>query len=194
MEATLDSWGNRYRLTVAQFHRMTECGILNEEDRVELLGGQLVPKMPQNPPHAGCVLLTQTKLLAHLPQEWVLRVQSSVTLTESEPEPDLVVARGPMRKYVRRHPLARDIGLVVEVADTTLEMDRRVKGVLYAQARIPLYWIVSLSDAVIEVYSLPRAGKAPCYRQMQEYGRTGTVPLVLDGSVLAQLPVADLLP
>jgi Uma2 family endonuclease len=194
MEAPLQTSGDGNRLTVEQYHRMTQSGILNEDDRVELLDGWLVRKMPQNPPHAGCVLLTQTKLLTHLPAAWVLRIQSSITLSESEPEPDLVVARGPMRKYARRHPKARDIGLVVEVADTTLETDRQTKGRLYAQARIPLYWIVNLSDAVVEVYFLPRAGKAPCYRQMEEYGRVGRVPLILDGSILAELPVADLLP
>lgn len=194
MGVPLTTSGDSNRLTVEQYHRMTRAGILNEDDRVELLDGWLVRKMPQNPPRAGCILLTQTKLLTHLPATWLLRIQSSITLSESEPEPDLVVARGPMRKYVRRHPQARDIGLVVEVADTTLEMDRRVKGVLYAQARIPLHWIINLSDAVIEVYSLPRAGKAPSYRQMQEYGRSGTVPLNLDDTIVAELPVRDLLP
>ena len=193
-QATLQSAGNRYYLTVDQYHRMAECGILNEEDRVELLGGQLVPKMPQNPPHAGSVLLAQTKLLSHLPPDWVLRVQSSITLADSEPEPDLVVARGRMRKYVRRHPGARDIGLVVEIADASLDMDRQVKGVLYAQGRIPAYWIINLCDAAIEVYTLPRAGKAPSYRQMQEYGKGGKVPLVLDDTLVVELPVRDLLP
>jgi Uma2 family endonuclease len=194
IQAALDSTGSRYYLTVDQYHRMAEYGILNEEDRVELLSGQLVPKMPQNPPHAGCVLLTQTKLLSHLQPDCVLRVQSSITLADSEPEPDLVVARGPMRKYMRRHPGARDIGLVVEIADTSLEMDRQVKGVLYAQGRIPVYWIINLSDALIEVYTLPRSGKTPSYRQMQEFGKAGKVPLVLNDSVVAELPVRDLLP
>jgi hypothetical protein len=194
MEATIDFRRDRYRLTVAQYHRMAECGILNEEDRVELLGGELVPKMPKNPPHAGSVLLTQTKILPHLMPDWVLRVQSPITLVDSEPEPDLVVARGPMRKYVRRHPRARDIALVVEVADTTLELDRQVKGVLYAQARMPVYWIVNLNDAVIEVYTLPRAGKTPTYRQMQQYGEGGKVPLALGDNIVAELSVRDLLP
>jgi Uma2 family endonuclease len=183
-----------YRFTVRQYHRMAKYGILNEDDRVELLEGRLVPKMTQNPPHAACVLLTQTKLLAHLREGWVLRIQSSITLSESEPEPDLVVARGPARRYVRRHPAPKDVALVIEVADTTVETDRDWKGRLYAQARIPLYWIVNLNTRVVEDYSRPRAGKSPQYRHRQDFSADTQLALVLDGETLAQLCVHDLLP
>jgi hypothetical protein len=125
-----------YRFTVEQYHRLIEQGILTENDRVELLEGWITPKMTHNPPHDCSVLLAQTELLARLSADWVVRVQSAITMRDSEPEPDLAVARGPGRRYARTHPRASDLALLVEVADTTLEADRTEKGRLYARSRI----------------------------------------------------------
>jgi Uma2 family endonuclease len=173
---------------------MITAGVLGENDRVELLEGWIVPKMTHNPRHDGTVFLVQTQLLARLPAGWVLRVQSAITTQDSEPEPDLAVASGPGRRYVRFHPRPKDLALVVEVADATLVEDREVKGRLYARARIPYYWLVNLVASVIEVYTEPRAGKAPAYRQRQDYGKADALPLVLKGSLLGTIPVRDLLP
>jgi len=182
-----------YRFTTQEYHRLLEAGVL-DEDRVELLDGWLVFKMTHKPPHDGTVLLVQTELLPRLPPDWVLRVQSAISLPQSEPEPDLVVARGPARRYLRAHPRPGDIGLIVEVSETTLTIDRETKGRLYARSRIPVYWIVNLVEDQIEVYTQPRAGKNPGYRVRQDYARTQSVPLLVAGQHLASLPVPSLLP
>jgi hypothetical protein len=182
-----------HRLTVGQYHRMIEEGILTEDDRVELLEGWLVPKMPHKPSHDGTIWLLQTALLPLLPAEWVLRIQSSITTADSEPEPDLAIARGPGNRYLTMHPGPRDIGVLMEVADTTLIEDRNDKGRLYARARIPIYWLVNLLDSRIEVYSLPKAGKLPAYRRRQDYNLGQNGPLILGGSEIALIPVQELL-
>jgi hypothetical protein len=173
---------------------MIETGVLTENDRVELLDGQIVPKMVHNPPHDCCVLLAQTQLLPLVPSSHVVRIQSAITLSTSEPEPDLLVAAGPARRYVRRHPRPNDIELLIEVADSSLSQDREVKGPLYARARIPVFWIVNLIDSCVEVYTQPRAGRSPAYRQRQDYTRNDAVPLVIDGREIARIAVRDLLP
>jgi Uma2 family endonuclease len=150
--------------------------------------------MTHNPPHDGTVLLVQTELLKRLPAEWVLRVQSAITLSDSEPEPDLAVAVGPARRYVRTHPRPRDLALVVEVADRALDEDRGAKRRAYARSRIPCYWIVNLNDLIVEVYTAPRGGRAPVYREQRDYGLDESVPLVIDGLSLGPIPVRDMLP
>ena len=110
-----------YRFTVTQYHRMIESGVLTENDRVELLEGRVVPKVPCNPPHDGTVTRIQRRLARLLPDEWLIRVQCALTTRDSEPEPDLTVVRGPEEVYFTRHPLPRDVGLLIEVADATLD-------------------------------------------------------------------------
>jgi Putative restriction endonuclease len=183
-----------YRFTVEQYHRMIEQGILNENDRVELLEGWITAKMTHNPPHDCSVLLAQTELLARLSADWVVRVQSAITMRDSEPEPDLAVARGPGRRYARTHPRASDLALLVEVADTTLEADRTEKGRLYARSRIAVYWIINLIDSQVEVYTEPRAGRTPIYRQRKDYGIEDSVPLIITGKDLGAIAVRELLP
>ncbi len=183
-----------YRFTVEQYHRMIEQGILSEHDRVELLEGWITPKRTHNPPHDCSVLLGQTELLARLPADWIVRVQSAITTRDSEPEPDLVVARGPARRYARAHPKRDDIALLIEVADTTLQEDRDEKARLYARARIATYWIINLIERRVEVYTEPKTGRSPAYRQRKDYGIKDSVPLVIAGRDFGLIPVKELLP
>ena len=183
-----------YRFSVSQYHRMIEAGVLTEHDRVELLEGWILPKMTHNPPHDVSVSLVQAEFLARVPAGWVVRIQSAITTPDSEPEPDAAVCRGPARRYVRSHPRPRDIGLLVEVADTTLAYDREFKGRLYARCRIPVYWVIDLLHRRIEVYTDPRTGKNPGYTGQTTYGITETVPVVIDGREIGTIPVRDLLP
>jgi Uma2 family endonuclease len=183
-----------HRFTVEQYHRMIETGILTANDRVELLEGWIVDKMPHNPPHDGTVSRINNRLPRFLPGGWMLRVQSAITLRDSEPEPDLAAVRGPEEAYFSRHPGPRDIGLLVEVADSTLLNDRREKVPLYARFRIPVYWIVNINDRRIEVYTEPVGGKTARYRHRRDCPSDQTVPLILDGVEVAQIPARDLLP
>jgi Uma2 family endonuclease len=183
-----------YRFTVKQYHRMIEAGILTNNDRVELLQGWIVPKMAQMPLHAGTITRITRRLAPLLPSEWLLRVQSAITLPQSEPEPDLAIARGPEEIYLRRHPGPRDIRLLIEVAGSSLLDDCRHKGEIYAAARIPHYWIVNLVDRVVEVYTRPRAGKAAGYRTQHVSGIKESISLILAGGEVRKIRVSDLLP
>src|SRR5438552_11674471 len=181
-----------YRFTVKQYHRMIETGVLTEDDRVELLEGRIVPKMPHNPPHDAAVDLAQTIIAAMLPTGWRVRVQSAITTADSEPEPDVSVVRGPARRYARSHPRPRDIALIIEVADTSLREYRNDKGRLYARARIPVYWIVNLLHACVEIYTQPKAGKSPAYRLLQSFGKEESIPVLIEGRQVGTIPVTEL--
>src|SRR4051794_36208629 len=170
-----------HRFTVGQYHRMIEAGVLTEDDRVELLEGWIVTKMPHNPPHDAVVSIVHRKLRAELPADWIVRVQSAITLADSEPEPDLAIARGPEERDLAAHPASNDLAVVIEVSDSTLESDRVNKARLYARARIAAYWIINLPEAKVEVRTRPRAGKAATYHQRRDYASGELVPLVIAG-------------
>jgi Uma2 family endonuclease len=183
------------RWTVAEYHHMLDSGLLKDGDPVELLEGWLVTKMTRNAPHEQAVDLGQNVFRAILPAEWRLRVQTAVTLGDSEPEPDLVIIRNPIGRYANRLPGSPDIGLIAEIADSSLAHDRKTKGRIYARAPIAVYWIVNLIDRQIEVYTSPDPAKAdPAYGQHTDYVPGQSVPLVLDGQEVARIPVNDLLP
>ncbi len=183
-----------YRFSVEQYHGMIEAGILTEDDRVELLDGLVVEKMTHNPPHDAAVSLVNKALLRRMPDEWIVRVQSAISLPGSEPEPDVAVVRGPERRYARSHPRPKDIALLVEVADSRVEVDREGKGSIYARVRVPVYWLVNLPASRVEVYTQRRGGRAPAYQQRQDYSGEEAVPLVIAGHELARIAVRELLP
>jgi Uma2 family endonuclease len=183
------------RFTVDEYHKLIEVGILTEDDNLELLDGYLVHKMSRNPPHDATIQKAMKRLFRALPPDWDLRIQSAVTLTESEPEPDLAVVLGDETRYLTRHPGPGDIGLVIEVAEATLAGDRADKGRIYAQAAIPCYWIMNLVDGQVEVYTGPSGPTAaPEYAQRHDLRLGADVALVLDGAVAASIPVRELLP
>jgi Uma2 family endonuclease len=182
------------RFTVAEYHRLTEMGILTEDDNLELLNGYLVHKMARNPPHDGTVQRGRKRLERVLSAGWEIRVQSAVTLSESEPEPDIAVVRNDVDEYMKRHPNGTDIGLLIEVSDSTLAGDRADKGPIYARDNIPFYWIINLVNHLIEVYTAPSGPTtSPSYAQ-QDYFPGDNVPLILDGILVANIPVQELLP
>lgn len=182
------------RFSVASYQWMVASGALTSEDRVELLENYVVPKMPHNPPHDSTIQRMLRPLLKSLPAGWDLRVQSAITLADSEPEPDFAIVRGSSADYEGRHPLATDTGLLIEVADTSLARDQHDKARIYANASIPIYWIVNLVDRRIEVYSQPSGADAAAgYAASRFYQPGDTVPLVLNGISAANIAVAELL-
>jgi Uma2 family endonuclease len=183
------------RFTVAEYHKLIEVGVLTENDHLELLDGYLVEKMPHDPVHDGTIQLVEDALRALLPAGWCLRVQSALTLSTSEPEPDVAVARGDKRTYLADHPGPADCGIVVEVSNTTLDSDRADKIPLYARDGIPAYWIVNLIDRQVEVHEQPSgASPSPTYGSLRTYKPGDTVPVVLAGVSVGSIAVADLLP
>lgn len=183
------------RFTVDEYHRLIEQGFLTEDDNLELIEGYLVHKMSRNPRHDGCLHRALKCLTRVSPPGWDQRVQAAITLSESEPEPDLAIVRADPDGYTTRHPSAGDVGLVIEVADSTLPADRADKGRIYARDGIPIYWILNVVDRQVEVYSSP-SGPAvtPGYAVLQDYPHGATVPLLLAGVVITTLPVAELIP
>lgn len=183
------------RFTVDEYHHLIQTGVLTEDDPVELLEGRLVTKMPHNPPHDGTIQVTDEVIHRHLPTGWRIRIQSAITTTDSEPEPDLVIARGNARTYLTRHPGPQDIATLIEVADSSLARDRGDKSRLYARASIAIYWIINLGDLQVEVYTDPTGpDPTPTFRQRQDYGLDDAVPLVIGGQEVARIPVRDLSP
>jgi Uma2 family endonuclease len=145
-----------WRLTVTQYHQMIAAGILNSDDPVELLDGWLVQKMAKNPPHRVTTRLIREALESIIPDGWYVETQEPITLSDSEPEPDVAVIRGDTRDYLDRHPGASEVALIVEVADSTLERDRTLKQQIYARAGISTYWIVNLVNFQLEIYTQPK--------------------------------------
>jgi len=146
-----------WRMTRVRYDQLIDAGIFGPKDRVELLDGLLVAREPQGSPHATAVGLVATALEKAFGRGFHVREAKPIALDErSEPEPDVVVVPGRLRDYVAAHP-SRPV-LVVEVADSSLALDRLRKGGLYARAGIADYWIVNLIDEVLEVYRDPVAG------------------------------------
>jgi len=184
-----------HRFTVDEYHQMIQKGILKEDDRVELLDGWIVSKMPRNPPHDATIDIAQEVFRSVLPAGWRLRVQSAITTDSSEPEPDLAIVRGPAERYLSNHPKPPDIAVVIEVADSSLAQDREEKGKLYAQGQIPIYWIINLVKRQVEIYSRPSGPDPnPGYRRRDDFQINDFVPLTLVGQEVAQMAVKNLLP
>jgi Uma2 family endonuclease len=180
--------------TVDEYHEMIDAGILTDEDKVELLEGYLVLKMPKNPPHESAVRRLNVRLPRVVPPRWVVSCQGPVTFIESEPEPDFNLARGAESDYDRRHPGPADVGLLIEVAESSLDRDRTDKARIYARAGVPVYWVVNLVDRQVEVLTDPTGPDPdPRYRTTRVYGPGAAVPLELDGAVVASISVDEVI-
>ncbi len=182
------------RFTVEEYHKLARTGVLPSGAPFELLEGWIVPKMTRHPPHDTTLDKTQEALRDRLSRAWRLRIQSAITTTDSEPEPDIAVVPGPADRYNNRHPGPSDIALLVEVADSSLLEDRNDKGRIYARAGIAVYWIVNVQQRQVEVYTDPSGPiSEPLYGQRRDYREDELVPLVIAGQEIAQVPVRDLL-
>lgn len=183
------------RFTVDEYHHMIQTGILTEDEPVELLDGWVMIKMARTPEHDLSLEKTDVAIRACLPRGWRIRIQCAVTTDVSEPVPEIALVRGPIPSAGRSHPLPGEIGILVEVAESSLEHDRTTKARAYARAAIPFYWIVNLRDGQVEVYSDPTGpGPNPSYRTRRDFAPTDAVPLVLDGREVARISVSELLP
>jgi Uma2 family endonuclease len=183
------------RISVEQYHVMIEAGAFANDERVELLEGWLVPKMSKNPAHRVVTRKLRIAFERLLPPGWEVESEVPVTTVDSEPEPDVAVVRAGVLDKVERHPGPRDVGMLIEVSDSTLARDRGIKKRLYARSAVPVYWIVNIPDRCIEVYTDPTGpAENPDYRQPRVYGENDQVPIVLDGKEIGQLEVKSILP
>ena len=183
------------KVSVAEYHQMIKDGVFEDGDPIELIEGYLVQKMSHNPPHSAAVQKLTKRLVRLAPLGWESRSQLPITLADSEPEPDGLLAKGDETTFAAHHPLPAEIGLVVEVADSSRYSDRREKGRIYARAGIPVHWIVNLVDRQVEVYTDPDlAANPPAYRTRADYKPGDAVPVTLDGQPAGTIPAAELLP
>jgi Uma2 family endonuclease len=142
------------RFTRVEYDRLIDAGFFRPDDPVELLGGQLIVAEPQGSRHYAALRATHEAVRAAFGPGWEIRGQGPLALDdESEPEPDVAVVPGSFRDYRAAHP-SRPV-LVIEIAESSLAMDRSHKGSLYARARLPDYWIVNLVEQLLEVYRDP---------------------------------------
>jgi len=147
------------RFRVADFRRMTEVGILPEESGWEIIDGFLIDKMTIESRHASTVKRLNRKLTRLLEDNAVISVQDPIHIDEyNEPEPDIALLKPREDFYAESHPTPRDVLLVVEVSDSTVEYDRDIKKAIYAEAEIAEFWLVNLKENTIECYSQPKNG------------------------------------
>jgi Uma2 family endonuclease len=146
-------------LTSAEYYQMMETGIIQEGERVELISGQIFTMAAKGVRHTICTRRLFKQLLALMGDRADVQSRDPITLlNNSEPEPDVVIAKLREDNYENSHPVPADIILIIEVSDTTLKFDREVKAPLYATAGINEYWIVNLIDNRLEVHRQPEDG------------------------------------
>ncbi len=182
-----------WRVSVEKYHEMIRAGILSEHDRVELIEGRLLEKMPNNPAHTFSTERSREAVERELPEGFFVNVQQPITTSTSEPEPDVAVIRGDRESYLAHHPYPEDIGLIIEVSDSTLRYDRTTKQRMYALAGIQVYWILNVMEKQLEVYTHPSLEKG-VYETKQIYSLVDTVPFMIDGREVAQLAVRVFFP
>lgn len=183
------------RFSVDEYLRLIELGMFADHERLELLEGLIVPMMTRLPPHEVALRLVAKALDRVIPSGYDLRSQSAVQLKSSVPEPDCAVVIGDTRRYSDHHPGPGEIELVVEVADSSLRIDRTTKAGIYASDRIAAYWIVNLPDRQVEVLTDPAGDvETPCYRNTAVFKPGDKIALVLGDKVVGEISVADLLP
>lgn len=163
----------RRLLTVEEYHKMIDAGIFHEDDRIELINGEIIETSPIGSEHAGHVNRINKFFNILLGEKALLTIQNPISIGDtSEPEPDIVVAKPSDHFYSKHHPTPDDIYLIIEVADSSVEIDREIKLPLYAEAGIPEYWIVNLVQSQIEVYRSPQA---KTYRSKETINTDGSL-------------------
>ncbi|MFM7427298.1 MAG: Uma2 family endonuclease [Elainella sp.] len=171
------------RFTVEDYHCLTELGFLREDDRIELIRGELFEMAARGTAHETCITRLIRLLVPLVGEQATLRCQSPIRIAfDGEPEPDFSIVQNREDDYATAHPTAEETLLVIEVADSSLEYDRTVKLSLYAEAQIPLYWLFNLPDCCLEVYSEPAAIGSSFGYLNRRIITAGTVAL-LDGEL-----------
>ncbi|MBR8827234.1 MAG: Uma2 family endonuclease [Gomphosphaeria aponina SAG 52.96 = DSM 107014] len=155
------------KFTIKDYYKMAESGILTENDRVELIRGEIVQMSPIGFKHAASVRKLAIILTKKIGERALVDTQNPIQLDDnSEPQPDVVLLKPRTDFYEARHPQPADIFLIIEVADTTVKYDRDVKIPLYAEANITEVWLVDINNNCVEMYRKPTAHG---YQNMQKF-------------------------
>ncbi len=178
------------RFTVEEYYAMVEAGILAPDERVELLAGEIIKMAPIGSRHAYSVTRFTEVFFEQLGRRVTIRVQNPVRIaTGNEPEPDIAILRRKDDGYAYEHPGAEDVILLVEVADSSVEFDRRHKLPVYAMHGIPEVWLGDINTRIVEVYDEPIAGG---YARMKVYGSDDS--LVSETFTGLLIPVSEVMP
>ena len=144
------------RFTLDEYHKLTEIGFFHEDDRIELIKGEIIEMAAKGTAHETCISKSLRELVRLLGDAATLRCQSPIILPDSsEPEPDFAILQNRPDDYLSAHPTPSDVLLVIEISDSTLKYDQEVKLSLYAEAGISDYWIFNLFDNQLESHSEP---------------------------------------
>lgn len=191
MTSTAQHPHRRHRLTVEEYHRMGEAGILAPDARVELIEGEIIDMAPIGSRHAGIVEQLSYLFEQALRGRAMIRAQNPVSLgARSEPQPDVALVRPRSDFYKSAHPRPSDILLLVEVADASLDHDRDVKTPLYAAHGIPEAWLIDLESSLLTRYREPSpAGYG--YAELLEAARSVAVSAFSDVSIDLSALFAD---
>ncbi len=180
-----------FRITVDQYERLVDAGVLDDQ-QIELINGFLVRKTGKKPPHVIASEAARDELLPRLPQGWRLTIEAPVRIPDfDEPEPDLAIVRGTREEYADHHPEPADVGLLIEVADTTLDRDRGEKQRAYARGGVPVYWLVNLVDRQLEIYTEPGPEG---YRGHRVLGPADHASATIGGQEIGPILVSAILP
>ncbi|GFZ99878.1 Uma2 family endonuclease [Okeania sp. KiyG1] len=165
----------RRLFTVDEYYKLLEAGILTEDERVELIRGEILKMSPISPSHAGCVKRLAELFILGLAKTVTVGIQDPVRLNDnSEPEPDIALLQRRPDFYRTQHPQPEDVFLLIEVADTTVKYDREVKIPLYAENNIVEVWLVNLPQKCLEVYRQPTGNG---YENVQTFQSGDTVTI-----------------
>ena len=146
-----------HRFSVDDYDRMIATGILTENDRVEMIRGEILDKMPIGDPHIACVNRLNRLFSRLLGDDAIVSIQNPIRLNDSEPEPDVALLRPKEDFYSSGKPEQKDLLLVIEVAESSLDFDRDIKAPLYAEAGIAEFWIIDLGQSRLEVRRQPHS-------------------------------------
>lgn len=183
MHAIADPPLARHRLSIDDYYRMSGAGILGEDDRVELIEGEIIDMAPIGSTHAATVKRLARALMSAVGDDAIVSVQDPIRLDRhSEPQPDLALLRPREDFYASGHPGSADTLLVIEVAESSLEYDLRVKVPLYASHGVPEVWVLDLAGRALHVYRQPAAG---AYAQVEIIVQARTLaPLALPAAAI----------
>ncbi len=143
-------------IDVDEYYRLAQIGVLSEDDRVELIEGEIIPMTPIGNRHASCVMRLIELIMTKLERKVIINPQNPLRLNRyNEPQPDITILKRDPNFYENKTPDAGDTHIVIEIADSSIQHDRKTKRALYAKRGIPEYWLVNLTNNTIEVYTQP---------------------------------------
>ncbi len=185
-----------FLVTIDRYYQMIEAGIFDEKERVFLWKGWLVEKMTKNQPHTIAVTCLYREMSLVVPDTFYVSQEQPIAIVDDTlPEPDLTVVRGKPRDYPKRPPTIKDVVLVIEVADSSLAIDKGEVLNTYAAHGIPIYWVVNIPGRQIEVYSEPTGpAESAFYKVNRIYTQEEDIPVNIEGREVGRIAAREILP